>query len=376
MTVALRCLTYAIGLSQTDCECLAYPISATRSDSGYYLDELRPLSSFIIDQRGDCEVGDLYNLMFNSRDEGIKGFNTDLMRELLKTNKLKRPVFNGTVGRRIWENPLGLSGTYAVLRMPVVDVVSGTALITNIGTMFAETADFEITIYNSLGDLIDVIPVSSIANKFTSNIISLNLPLHMPGTENLEYYFVYPLAGHTPLDNILNCRNCSCPYSFNLKKPYWTMTPLQDGWEKWAMFRGCTLNELDFMCLDSCSTNSCDMLGLSLDIKFSCNITETICLGDGDTTGIDFNSDVDGLQIAQAIRLKSGISLIFAILAAPKINRYTLANRETLIAAKEAFIEEYDIIIEALAKTLDIHKNNDCLECHDSNDMRKVLILS
>lgn len=376
MTIDIRCLTYAIGLSQTSCECFEYPDLASRSDSGLYLDEFEPLSSTLVEQRNDCEKGSLSDLMEKARNEGIILFEKDLMNELLKRYKLKRAVFNGEVGQRIYNNNLNLSQNYAVVRMPVADVVSGYAEISSINTLFAEDGVFDLYVYNNFNELVDTLSLTSIANTYNRNPVSLELPLHSDQVENLEYFFVYESAGRTPKNNQLNCRSCVCPYTFNMEQPYWTMTPLQDGWEIWSMFQGCQLNSLDFMCLDSCYTSLYNMMGLTFDIKFKCKVTETICLGDGTDTGLDFEADVDALRIAEAIRMKSAVKLMLSILAAPQINRYVLANRETIIDIKNAVVTDYAALIKEIAETIDIHKNNDCLDCRDETGFSTVGIFS
>lgn len=376
MTIDVRCLTYAIGLSRTECACFDYPETATRSDSGLYLDELRPLSSVIVDQRTDCERGNLNELMDKARESAIITFESELMNELLKTYKLKRPVFSGEIGRRVWDDNLSLTGTYAVLRMPVADVISGEIEITGIGAMFDQTTTFQLSVYNNLNELIDTFTINTTADAYQRTSISLTLPLHRDGVQNLEYYFVYPLAGLTPKDNQLNCTDCECPYSFNLKKPFWTMTAHQKGWWNWSMFQGCTINTLDFMCLDSCSISNYAMMGLNLQATFKCKITETICLGDGITTGIDFESDVDAVRIAEAILYKSGINLVKSIIDGTKLNRYVLASRDTLIEWMNNWGLKYQDLIEEIAATIDIHKNNDCLDCRDTVGFEKTTIFS
>lgn len=376
MTIDVRCLTYAIGLSRTECDCFDYPEIATRSDSGLYLDELRPLSSVIVSNRTDCERGNINELMDKAREEAIITFESEIMNELLKTYKLKRPVFNGEVGRRIWDDELSLNGTYAVLRMPVADVISGEVEITGIGAMFSESGTFTLSVYNNLNELIDTFTITTVANTYNRTVISLTLPLHRDGVQNLEYYFVYPLSGHTPKNNALNCTDCICPYNFNLKKPFWTMTAHQAGWWNWAMFQACTVNTLNFMCLDSCYVSSYVMLGLNLQCRFKCKVTEVICLSDGTETGIDFESDVDGLRIAEAIRYKAGINLIKSLMDGTKLNRYVLASRDILIEMMNNFGTKYQELIEEIAQTIDIHKNNDCLDCRDTIGFKKTTIFS
>lgn len=376
MTIDVRCLTYAIGLSRTECDCFDFPELASRSDSGLYLDELDPLSSVIIDQRSDCEKGNINELMDKARDNAISDFNTELMTELLKTYKLKRPVFRGEIGRRTWDDNLDITGTWAVLRMPVVDVISGEIEITGIGAMFAQTTSFVLQIWNSLGEKIDEFTIQTTADAYRRTSISLTLPLHRDGIQNLEYFFVYPLAGLTPKNNALNCTECDCPFTFNLKKPFWTMTAHQKGWWNWSMFQGCTQDDLDFMCLDSCSISNFVMLGLNIQAVFRCKIDETICLGDGISTGLDFQGDPDAMLIAKSIQLRAGVNLLRSIMAQPELNRYTLANRDTLIEFMNNFQTKFIEKIEDIAPTIDIHKNNDCLDCRDTVGFEKKTIFS
>jgi len=367
MSANLECFDYIIGLSRTDCsECYTIPADAGTSLSNLFIDELESLRS--ISGLENCERGeDVFQLMSESRDEAILYFMSDIELRLQEMYKLRRNPFKGSIGRVKTTASRALTvGNWAGVRMACADVVSGVLTITNIGTLFESSGTIDLYVYNNLGELEGSYTLNTVANTHTSNPVNIELPLHADYIDNLEYFFVYVVAGQ-PLNNTADSTKCSL--SFNTCNPYsecgvnyYSQTNKQYGWTEWLMagaFSDSTLNDLD----DCSTTTSSYMNGLTFLVELRCKVNEVLCMDE-----LDFVANPLAMAMAHAIRYKAGELLVNKILLSPNLRRETMINTEALVAARDVWIVKYDKLAEDLTKRIDV-TINDCLECRDGQEI-------
>lgn len=359
MSITDPCYSSIIGLTRTNCECLGCDADDEISDSGLYIDELEPLNSQLITNRADCEKGDLCQIMRTAREEAVKTFKKDLIIELMRWNELARLPFKGSIGTLKYTNSLTLNKTYSGIRIMGADVRSGYLMIKNIRTIFEENGFFNVYIYNNIGDLVETVLVQSVANTLTSNDVDIELPLHYDFLDNVKYFIIYESAGRTP-------KNVDAGCEWDICKP--CFTKYHKGWEAWLMVSSYTTNTLAFIDSSSTLTGNSTMNGLILDVELICKTEEVIC-----KDAFDFDGNPYAMSAAFAIQYMSGIRLIESFLGDTEINRYVVANRETLVNFRAVFLENYQKEIQFLGEKLDIN-NNDCLQCLDKYGFSKQTI--
>jgi hypothetical protein len=202
-----ECYEYIVGLSRTNCICYTIPADAETSLSGLYIDELESLGAIL--SSVNCENnGDVFEQIERARQIAVTTFQADTNALIMQGFKLRRQNYKGSIGRAVAKQALIQSvGEYYGTRMYCANVKSGVLHITSIGTLFTQTGTIDLLIYNNLGDLITTLTLNTEANKHKQNIVDLELPLHSPYIENLEYYFIYLAAGNSARNNDLKC-NC------------------------------------------------------------------------------------------------------------------------------------------------------------------------
>lgn len=363
MSITDPCYEHIIGLSRTACDCFDYTADDMISDSDLYLDELEPLNSQLIVGREDCEKGELADIMRNARDEAIKTFKSDIIKELMQWNEPTRQHFKGSIGTLKFTNNVTLNTTYAGMRIMGADVRSGYLRITNIRTVFNETlAPFELYIYNNIGDLVETVLISSTAGVMDSNVVDIELPLHYDFLGNTTYFLVYETSGKTP-------KNIQSGCDWDTLHP--CFTKCHKGWESWLMVSGYTTDDLtSFIDHNAYYGGTCLSNGLILDVELICKTEEVVCKDEMDYTGNPL-----AMSSAFAVRYMAGIKLIESLLGDTELNRYTMMNRETMVNFRAVFLEDYQKEIQYLGEKIDIN-NNDCLKCLDNYGFMKKTIFA
>lgn len=381
MSVNYDCFDGVIGLSRVLCECYdSPPEDYDISYSGLYLDELEPLDKF--SGQLTCENGaDLWELMDKCREQAIIAMKTDISALLLQNYKLRRQPFYGSIGNFKSTDTLTLdTGYFYGIRMMCANIVGGIIRINKIGAIFSGTQnDVPLYVYNNLNELITVLHFDTQAGLHQITTLSgeLELPMHSPYTENIEYYFVYKENEVTSLPRNIKVK-CDCGHFkavFDTKEPYFidsyhphpksfdSHSNNAYGWSKYVMVGAVVHSDtdLDFSNITTSASNY--TYGLTLpDIEFRCKVSELLC---DDTTLMDYEANPLALAIAHLIRYKAGELCINGILQSKNINLETMINREELDKCRGDFRIKYGELALFISENLNIAAN-DCLACKDN----------
>jgi hypothetical protein len=202
------------------------------------------------------------------------------------------------------------------------------------------------------------------------------LPLYSPEVDYLEY-FIYSDAnvqGDDVYELNLDC-GCGNPYSygngFGWNKPNFGG---RLGWANWLSVAGIEVNSVANFATDpeyweSLSKYSYSF-GLNLDADIFCDINKTFCNGD-----IDFRVNELGLATAYAIYYKTAYLTMETFLGSGVLNKIQLFDHENTLASMEFWEVKYQEHLDYLVQN--IHKKpNECFECLDRYNIKKVGILS
>jgi len=368
------CYDYIIGISRTECTCYdpkgAFALDFNTSYSGLYLDELASLGGFFSIE-SYCNDR-MWVIADNCRSQAIKTFTADVTKELLKRARSKQQPYYGVMGRRKHNADRAITSTYAGVHFFCKAIKSGMITIKKIHTIFSQNGAFDLLIYDNFSTLLHTIPLTTVANTFTENdITDVELPLYSDYVDNLEYFFVYAIAGNQPRNNELSCVGCTRRrLTFNPNRPYFTQTQSDSyGWANYVMCGGLETDDLEFMNAEYGGNDY--MNGLIFDVEFRCNIGELICMDE-----FDFESDPLALAVAFAIRYKAAEIFADKIFASHNNFGYDkLVNREDMATNQITWKEKYKEYIEYIGLKIDLNKN-DCLVCDDGNIIGKGAILS
>jgi len=374
MSTQQHCLDNIIGLSRTTCDCFddARPYDTDVSNSGRYIDETEGLSLNIADAAADCEQGSVWEMLATARENAILNFKTDLMSRLLNIYKHRRKPFSGLMGGGDFKNSItNQTGTYAGIQIACANILSGVMSIKRIGLVFDQVADFTIYVYDNVQDaVLAQYDVHANANALTWFDLPSPLSLNMNnyGNESPRYWIIYPTGVYKPKDNRASCGCGGAHYKYywNLEKP--KFIPYEKyRWSEFVMLTGTNGDTISDRA--NWSTNQY-LQGLLLDVDFKCKVADLIC-----TDAIDFESNEVAATMAAAIQYRAASFVIDNILAASKIDRYTMTDRERLMGKKNTYTKEYLDRLEWVAQKINIEAN-DCLVCDDFNDLIKTGILS
>lgn len=361
------CYQSIIGLTRTDCECyVGMPDSAHDSLSGLYLDELVGLG--FVQSMSNCDTGnDLFVSMQRAIDNAITSFQADTNALLLQNFKMKRNPFSGGIGRVVTNNVNLVSGNYLGARFYCDNVKSGVLQIKSIGTVFKDTGVISLTIYNNLGENLGVYDLNTEAMVHVQNQVHIELPLHSPYADHVEYFFVYQYDG--VLRPRVNDVKCSCggfKPRFDCSKPYFrSKHETLYGWADWLMVGGINSATLPDFEACGCVNIANYMYGLTFNVDLKCKIGEVLCLDQ-----LDFEGNPLAAAMALAIQNKAGEVLSNWILQSPNLNRFTLINTEQFIDDVANYKATYNQMVKYIVESADITQN-DCLACHDVYEMAK-----
>lgn len=374
MSLTPECLDNIIGLSKTTCDCFEdmKPSDFNESKSDIFLDELEGLNLKMVSGIEDCEEGNIWDILIESRAEAIKSFKADLIASLLGKYKHKRKPFSGVIGSEKFKTSLSISNNYAGVRIYSANIISGVMSIKRIGLVFDTTAQFDISIFDGIHDYaIATYTVDSQANILSwFNLPSpLNLAMNYEAaSENPNYYILYTPSGFQPKDIKVGCGCSSLGYKY-----YWnTSNPMfrsyeKDRWSEYIMLTGTKGDAIG----DRENWGTTEQLnGIIIDVDFKCAVNELICKSE-----LDFTGNEIGITMAYAIRYKAGMNVLEKILASPHPNIYTMTDRERMMGKKNTYTKEYLTRISYLTEKIN-YMANDCLACDNFEDIVKVGILS
>lgn len=371
--LTFSCYENIIGVSRSECAC--YPSNPyNTSNSDLYVDELEGMENIkqALTDLSDCDSTDIWEVAMKSVDQAIRLFIGNTNAELIQKYKLRKLPFNGAIGQKTYKQTRAVTKQYAGLRIVCADVVSGSLVLKNIGTIFANTGVLTLYVYDNTNTALYTINnIATTASKWKDNTLptEISLPLHNDYVDNVEYFIFYEVnTSNYPKDNTINC-GCggSQKYLFNTAQPYFkSNTPARDGWANYIMVGSfeadiADLSTFDFS--DLTITTSNYMNGLTLGMEISCNINETLC-----KDSIDFGNDPLAMYIAEAIRFKAGFLLLNQIRSSNILSRETLINGEQMNEYLNYYNSMYTKHVSHITSNADIYKN-DCFVCKDKYNM-------
>ena len=366
------CYQYIVGLSRTNCNCYDIPEDASESLSGLYIDELESLQ--FIQSIQNCNFPDLWEQMERARQIAVTTFQADTNAMLMKGYKLKRQGFIGSVGSATVTGTMKqVIGELYGVRIFCENIKSGVLVVKGINTIFAQTGTISLSIYNNLGDLIQTLTLNTEALKHAKNALNIELPLHSPYVDNLEYYFLYEATANQACNNDLKCTCGGFKPIYDTLHPYTRKAQIDRNymWSNWIMVGGYhvdTLPDFGTTAVSNMGTNALN--GLTIDVELKCKVSEVLCY-----ESLDFESNNIAGAMALAIQHKSAVTLANWIVGSGNLSRFTMVNTEQIINDINKWNKIYSDMVQFIAEQADVTVN-DCLQCRDIFEMARVGIFA
>lgn len=370
------CYKNIIGFTEDECPCLedSRPADFNESQSGLYLDELKPIAS--LDGLMKCEKTIWYQLE-KARTSAVKSFVSDTNALLGKKFSLKRETFSGVIGEIKKKEPFISDRNYLVVRIACAPIKSGILLLKGVDTIFEGTGTVNLELHSNLDGLISSHVLNTTANKLTTNEIGVELPLYSKyfNSKGLEYFLVVQYdSNNKPKDTELNC-GCggnSSSLKFNKEHPYFNSIGRhrENKWAEWIMCGGMTTNSVSELQEELPEMISNKMFGLVLDVELKCKIQEVIC-----DKQMDFLGNPLAMSAAYAIYYKAGFNMLEYILKSEELSRESMVNSESLEESQIEWIEKYNEQVKYIVSNINI-KANDCFKCKEVMKMTKEGIFS
>jgi hypothetical protein len=358
------CLKHIVGISQTTCDCWDAGKSSdyNESDTGLFITDLDALGT--VDGLVNCEAGNVWDILEQSREEAIKFFIADANGLLLKNYKLKRQPYTGKIGETTNKNVKSLTNTFGGVMAYCADVLSGTVTINAIGTLFTQNGTIDVTVVDNLGNIYGTYSLNTTANQYCNNpIIPLVLELHSEEIGHIMYYFYYTYdVNNKPLRNQLHCNCGAFKPIWSVAKPYFNDSSIEPryNWAKYMMIGGFeTSNISDLSDPDKAIYGSSDLNGLTLDVNLQCKTSEVFCK---DSINYDTNPLANAMGFA--VKFKASHIILNKLLTTQNLNRDILINREAWLDMTKKFDAEYNKYLGWVVENIYI-KTNDCFECKD-----------
>jgi len=358
----MDCLNNIIGLSETTCNCEGTPPAEyNESKSGIFLDQLEGIELKALQGAESCEDGGLWDLMTRARRNGINEFTSDLLACVQQTYRPRKSNWTGILGQTTFNSTISPATTHAGIKVNALNLKGAYMTVKRIGVLVNYTGNVTIKVFSNenLSTLIQSYVVPAVANTLTwfSIPVPLELPLWSYNVSAINYYVLLDLTS-APFLPLNNKKDCNC--GGNSTKPYLN----------WIDFiGGKTSNINDFSSFQTSSNK--ELFGLVLDAAMTCKMAQVICT---DEEPLDFENDGYAKKMAYAIRFKAGQILLQDLYNSPNINRFTLMDRERLVAYIKYYGEEYSKWIDFLCQNVQID-NNCCYVCKNDNGLIKTRLL-
>jgi hypothetical protein len=347
----MDCLNNIIGLSETTCNCEGTPpTDYNLSRSGIFLDQLEGIELKTNTGADGCENGGIWDRMARAVRNATNEFTSDMLSCVQLNYKAKKSNWGGLLGNTTFTGAVNPMSNYAGIKIQSLSMKGAYLYIKRIGILVNTTGPVTVNIYsNENGStLVDSFIVNAVANTLTYAVISpepLELPLWSYNKSMISYYALLDLTPATflPLNNQKDC-NCGGANT----KPYLN----------WLDFNGGKINNInDFTTF--VPSNNKELYGIILDVETKCKMSQVICT---DEEPLDFLNDGYAKKMAFAIRFKAGYLLLNDLYNSPNINRFTLMEKEKLVAYMKFYTEEYNKWVSFLCENVQID-NNSCFTC-------------
>ncbi|WP_437918583.1 hypothetical protein [Sphingobacterium sp. LRF_L2] len=348
----MECLDNIIGISRTECECLAADISADDqvSISGIYLDEVEGGLKMTALEKIDCQT------FVDKAKQAIKRAKDMFIEQIIaayQTTDSRKAYedFSGRIGKTAHLKTLTGLKQFAGLKLALNPIRGAKLVIKQIGLIISREQDVEVSILKFTDDsaeLVDTITIPTIANM--RSVYSFDKALELPFTsssgEAHEYFVVYNTITHgNPRDNKAGC---NCGRMDRILRSY-------------LKAEGVSSSDIEALPLAKGSDNA---NGFFLDAEIACVTKSMVC----NILKLD-----DSNTVAHAIAYKSQELLIEDLLSSPNINRFTMMSKEHLYGTRNHFRKEFEDRIVWLSQTKPLAQVSDCIVCHDNRIMKTLI---
>lgn len=358
----MACLDNIIGIARNACGCQPdLPEDYELSSSGYYLADIQPFGSMGF---SDCTCDEtLWAQMGRVRETAVSIFQKDITGAMLSRYQPTRGQYNGTLGEAVNRGALTVSNPYAGVRLAFDRVPGGFIRINRVGGIFTASGSVSIRCFNSLNqEVAPAVTLTTVAGSHATAAATWVLPLDIPYSETVEYFFVYAVnQSNLPRSNRLDCGCGGFKPYFNTQRPMWT-TARHAGsraWANWLMLSGWTGDDLTSFSDCSDTGDTSQLYGLTLDVSLYCSIADLIC---GGLSTMDFDTNQVAQASAYAVLLKASELMANEVLRGPKLSRATQVDREGLIAERAKWSADYQTSVDWIAKNYDLSQTG-CLKC-------------
>lgn len=368
----LSCLDGVIGLARCACPCLSAtaPVGYAAATSKLYIDDLLPL-----DMAGagpDCESPtNPWNVLARGRTIGGTMFLNDYRNGLTKNTQSKRANFRGQIGEDVARGVLPLTGVYAGVHIPTVNMKGGYLHISKVGGVFDQTGTITARIYDQSnkthGSPIVINTVGSPSGTLVEVAVDISLPLWTSSGQMAQYWLVYPVNQANlprPIRVWCPCNGSPIPV-YSTDAPYWKNTNSRQAWTNWMQmgdWQGSSVTDFDLEAQKSLSSFSGYTNGLTLTIELTCDPVNVICM-----EAFDY-SDPATMAAAVAYHYAAAISTAELIMMNIEPFRNSGVTAEILSAAIPAWRTRYEENLEYAKYNADLSQT-DCLFCKPAFSM-------
>lgn len=365
-----NCYNGVVGLSKTAQACTAEgrPEDFNESNSGIYISDLMEISDLL--SMPACDEN-IWAVLEDARANAVKTLVKDCNALLIKKFVLKREPAKGEIIGQIKEREYyDKSKNYAVITLRCNPIRSGIATIKEISTLFEDEGAVELHIYDNVNGHLQTLDLETQADTRVVTPVNIKLDMFSKYTQPLEYYLVYAFdEDNRPKDNQIKCNCGNFEPVFDTERPYYNNISNRVGWSNYVMVGSTEINslaELD----DLPSKRKSSMLGLVLDMDFTCSVNQTICNGK-----LDFEGNPLALSLAFAVKFMSGIYLADKMLMSTELERDNLVNAEDWEDSKAKWQDEYNEHLAYITNNITV-TGSDCLKCKDFITMTRQGLFS
>lgn len=348
-------LAKIIGLSNTDCPCSqeGKPVDYAPGLSGYNItDQKDGIPVKFLGAIADCEGGGLWDILEQSRVEGVKKFITDLNTAFGLTYAPIIPNFKGFIGKV--DNATAITSTKrrAVLRvrgchMPAVLKFSGLHMYSSV----TGSTDFQIYNWRDLADPIFEGEVDTVAGKWTYTKMDAPelIDLYDLAFEESEvYYLTWELQeGDYARKNRVGC----C-----------LQNEAKNRWRSYVTFSAFMVDDLSQMETTAAQPWNEVGLGAALEVEIGCHFG-------GFLTDMSFDMFSDTgfpWQVAVTLKHASVLCAADAFIKTQNINHYTIHSREVVYGIRAHAEKEYVAGMGYIVQNMPV----EALQCYKCRDER------
>lgn len=352
----MKCLTSnTIGITRsTDCACITdqLPAGYNQSLTNVFLDELDdfPVSLTMFKSGGEC--ASMAQILTKARAAAYADFRRDTMKLLQTRFKSRDKDFTGQLGSKAFTSTLNTGALYAGVAVTAERYKGAVMKLTGFYASFSYTGDIDITILKtykgeeySFEQIGDPITIQAQNNQLIHTDLTdpIELPLYDDTGKVIRYFFRYDTVDGaiSPKNNNLSC-GCGSVEA-DAKK-----------YVSWQGFVSAVAGSLSDI------THMQYMMGINPVVEIKCGSEQIIC---HEFEENDLTREVIGGLLAY----KAAANAIDKLLTSAVVNRYTMADRESMQYLAQRLRKKYNNDLQYVIDNMDIGAF-DCYKCKENGD--------